>query len=432
MIKKVASALLAIALVIVFMAGCIGEEEEKNIVETLADDENHQTLVSAVQAAGLDEALSGEGPFTVFAPTDDAFSDLDQEYLNDLIENDTETLASILKFHVIAGHYNSTDLSDGMILTTLDGKLLTVDIDGSTVSIDGATVTEADRQCSNGVIHVIDAVMVPKPNIVEAAIGTGIHDTLVTAVIAAGLDGVLSDETASYTVFAPDDDAFAALDQEYLNDLVLNDTANLTKILTYHVVDGIYMSSDLSDGMMLETVNGKYIEIEIDGGVHVDGAMVTLADVECSNGVIHVIDAVMVPKPNIVEAAIGTGIHDSLVAAVIAAGLDGVLGNESAKFTVFAPDDDAFAALDPVFLNNLLENDTANLTKILTFHVVVGEYMSSDLSDGMELVTVEGSIMTISINGGVSVDGASVTLADVECSNGVIHVIDAVLVPPDL
>jgi uncharacterized surface protein with fasciclin (FAS1) repeats len=250
--------------------------------------------------------------------------------------------------------------------------------------------------------------------------------------VAAGLDTTLSDETASFTVFAPTDDAFADLDQEYLNDLVMNDTANLTKILTYHVVDGIYMSTDLSDGMMLETVNGKYLEIEIDGGVHVDGAMVTLADVECSNGVIHVIDAVMVPKDNIVETAMTTGIHDSLVAAVIAAGLDGVLANESASFTVFAPTDDAFAALDPAYLDNLLQNDTANLTKILTFHVVSGEYYSTDLSDGMTIMTLEGSNVTISINGTVEVDGATVTLADVECSNGIIHVIDGVMLPPDL
>ena len=267
-------------------------------------------------------------------------------------------------------------------------------------------------------------------NIVETAIDNDDFNTLVDAVVAAGLDTTLSDETQKFTVFAPTDAAFAALNQTFLNNLINNDIPTLTKILTYHVLSGEVMSTDLSDGMRAETVQGKYVTISIDGDVMVDNAKVTTADIECSNGVIHVIDAVIVPKSNIVETAIENNDFNTLVNAVVVAGLDTTLSDESELFTVFAPTDAAFAALDPDFLTNLVNNDTANLTKILTYHVLSGKVMSTDLSDGMTAETVQGSEITITIeNSNVFVDEAQVITADVECSNGVIHIIDAVIVP---
>jgi uncharacterized surface protein with fasciclin (FAS1) repeats len=191
------------------------------------------------------------------------------------------------------------------------------------------------------------------------------------------------------------------------------------------------MSTDLSDGMRVETVQGKYITITIQNqNVYVDDAMVTTADIECSNGVIHVINTVLVPKNNIVETAIENPDFDTLVTAVTAAGLVNTLSNEEEQYTVFAPTDAAFAKLDPTFLANLVNNDTANLTKILTYHVISGKVMSTDLSDNMTVTTVEGTPLTITItDGNVYVNDAMVTTADIECSNGVIHVINTVLVP---
>jgi uncharacterized surface protein with fasciclin (FAS1) repeats len=274
----------------------------------------------------------------------------------------------------------------------------------------------------------------PEPeenNIVETAIANDDFNTLVDAVVAAGLDSTLSDESKKFTVFAPTDAAFAELDQNYLNNLINNDIATLTDILTYHVVSGEVMSTDLSDGMTAQTVNGKYITITIeDGNVMIDDAMVTTADIECSNGVIHVINAVITPKDNIVETAIANTDFNTLVSAVVAAELDSTLGDESEQFTVFAPTDAAFAALDQEYLTNLVENDTVNLTKILTYHVVSGKVMSTDLSDDMVVETLEGTDITITIdNSTVYINDAMVTTADIECSNGVIHIIDKVLVP---
>ncbi len=267
-------------------------------------------------------------------------------------------------------------------------------------------------------------------NIVETAIANDDFNTLVDALVAAGLDDTLSNETAAFTVFAPTDAAFGELDAAYLNDLVENDMENLSKILTYHVVSGTVMSDDLSDGMRTETVQGKYIDITIeDDTVYINDAMVTTADIECSNGVIHVIDTVLIPKDNIVETAIAND-FDTLVKAVVTAGLDSTLGDESAQFTVFAPTDAAFDELDDAYLTNLLENDTANLTNILTYHVLSGIVLSTDLSDNMTATTVEGSMITITIeNETVYIDEAMVTTADIECSNGVIHVINKVITP---
>jgi uncharacterized surface protein with fasciclin (FAS1) repeats len=268
-------------------------------------------------------------------------------------------------------------------------------------------------------------------NIVETASANEDFETLVDALVAAGLDETLSDETSEFTVFAPTDDAFAKLDSAYLTNLVENDITNLTKILTYHVVSGTVMSTDLSDGMRAETVQGKYIDITIeDGSVYINDAMVTTADIECNNGVIHVIDTVLVPKDNIVETAIGNEDFETLVTAVVAADLVDTLSDESTQFTVFAPTDDAFAKLDPTFLNNLVNNDTANLTAILTYHVVPGVVLSTDLSDNMTATTVEGTDITVRIeNSTVYINDAMVTTPDIECSNGVIHIIDTVITP---
>ena len=275
-----------------------------------------------------------------------------------------------------------------------------------------------------------EQVDTPK-NIVETASENEDFNTLVDALVAAGLDSTLSDETKEFTVFAPTDEAFAQLDSTYLTNLVQNDLTSLTKILTYHVVPGTVMSTDLSNGMRAASVQGKYIEVMIEGDtVYIDDAMVTTADIECSNGVIHVIDKVLVPKDNIVETAIANDDFETLVTAVAAAGLDSTLSDESAQYTVFAPTDEAFEKLDTAFLNNLVNNDTTNLTKILTYHVVPGIVLSTDLSDNMAATTVEGSDITIQImDGKVYIDDAMVTTADVECSNGVIHIIDTVITP---
>ncbi len=394
----------------------------------------HDSLVAALDRADLVATLSGDGPFTVFAPTDDAFTaagiDLDSFNTDDEIA----TLVDILTYHVLAGAVNSSQVTDGMTATMLNGDDVTFSVTDGTVMIGDATVTAADVMASNGIIHVIDMVLMPPSDLVDiptVAQGTGIHDSLVAAVVQAELLTTLQGE-GPFTVFAPTDDAFTAAGI----DLAALDTdegkATLTDILLYHVVSGSVASSALTDGMIATAVNGDDLTFTVGEGVMVNDANVILADVEASNGIVHVIDKVLMPPADLVDiptVAQGTGIHESLVAAVIQANLLSTLQGEG-PFTVFAPTDDAFTAAG-IDLNALNSDEgLATLSDILLYHVVSGAVPSSAVTDGLVATAVNGDDLTFTVGEGVMVNDANVILADVQASNGIIHVIDKVLMPP--
>ena len=350
-----------------------------------------------------------------------------------------DLLTSILTHHVASGSVMSTDLSDGMMVTTLNGTELMVTINDNGVMIDNAMVTVADIMADNGVVHVINAVLIPEEpvettTVVDIIVGSDDHNTLETAVIAAGLVDALSGE-GPFTVFAPTDAAFDALPEGTL-DAVLADMDLLTSILTHHVASGSVMSTDLSDGMMVTTLNGTELMVTInDNGVMIDNAMVTVADIMADNGVVHVINAVLIPEEpvettTVVDIIVGSEDHNTLETAVIAAGLVDALSGEG-PFTVFAPTDAAFDALPEGTLDAVLA-DMDLLTSILTHHVASGSVMSTDLSDGMMVTTLNGTELMVTINdNGVMIDNAMVTVADIMADNGVVHVINAVLIPEE-
>jgi uncharacterized surface protein with fasciclin (FAS1) repeats len=403
-------------------------EEAMDLVDTAVADGRFTTLVAAVQAAGLEDALRGEGPLTVFAPTDDAFAALPEGTVEALLE-DPEALADILLYHVVDGKVMAADVVELSSAQTLQGQYVDISVEGDSVMIDGAEVLIPDIETSNGVIHVIDQVILPETrDIVDIAVEDGRFTTLVAAVQAAGLEEALRGE-GPLTVFAPTDDAFAALPEGTVEAL-LNDIPALTDILLYHVADGKYMASDVVAMDMLPTLQGQYADIEVmDGTVMIDNAQVILTDIEAANGVIHVIDAVILPETrDIVDVAVEDGRFTTLVAAVQAAGLEEALRGEG-PLTVFAPTDDAFAALPEGTVEALLD-DIPTLTDILLYHVVDGKVMSMDVVKLSEAATLLGENVSISVeDGSVFINDAQVILADIETSNGVIHVIDAVLLP---
>ncbi|MDE4908782.1 fasciclin domain-containing protein [Methanogenium marinum] len=266
----------------------------KNIVETAQDAGSFTTLLAGIQAAGLTETLSGEGPFTVFAPTDDAMAALPEGTIAALLEDPEGDLKDILLYHVVSGNLMAADVTSQPDAMTLNGKRIQFDTTGG-VMVEEANIITTDIVCSNGVIHVIDAVMLPKDNIVETAVADGRFTTLVAALQAAGLDTTLSDETMDFTVFAPTDDAFAALPEGTVEALLEDPSGQLTDILLYHVADGRYMAADITTMSEIDTLQGSPLAIDTSDGVMVDGANVIITDVKCSNGVIHVIDAVMIP-----------------------------------------------------------------------------------------------------------------------------------------
>ena len=277
------------------------------VVDIVVESENHTTLETAVIEAELADDLSGEGPFTVFAPTDAAFNALPEGVLDDLLVNPTGELAQILLYHVAGGKVMAGDLSNGQMIETLQGKEVEVTIDNGDVFINDAQVTVVDIEAGNGVVHVIDAVLSIPNTVVDVIVNSEDHNTLETAVIEAELVDDLSAD-GPFTVFAPTDAAFDALPEGVLDDLLADPTGELAQILLYHVAGGKVMSGDLSDGQMIETLQGEDVEITIDNGdVFINEAQVTVADSEADNGVVHVIDAVLLPAQFTSVASVESG-----------------------------------------------------------------------------------------------------------------------------
>ncbi len=276
--------------------------EPGDIVDVAVAAGNFTTLVAAVQAAGLVDTLKGEGPFTVFAPTDEAFAALPEGAIDALLADPTGDLTQILLYHVLPGKVMAADVSDGLEATTAQGATVTFSTADGTVKINDAAIVATDIAASNGVIHVIDAVILPPAeesaelsDIVDTAVAAGNFTTLVAAVQAAGLVDTLKGE-GPFTVFAPTDEAFAALPEGAIDALLADPTGDLTQILLYHVVPGKVMAADVSDGLEAPTAYGANVSFSIaDGVVKINDATIIATDIETSNGVIHVIDAVILP-----------------------------------------------------------------------------------------------------------------------------------------
>jgi uncharacterized surface protein with fasciclin (FAS1) repeats len=275
------------------------EEAMKDIVDIASEDGRFSTLVAALEAADLVETLQGDGPFTVFAPTDDAFGKLPDGTVEALLA-DIPTLKNILLYHVVPGKVMASDVVSldkaGTVLGE-DVKIKTMD---NSVMINDAQVVITDIEATNGVIHVIDTVILPPErtaSIVDIAVEDGRFETLVAALGAADLVETLMGE-GPFTVFAPTDEAFAKLPEGTVENLLKPENKEkLQAVLTYHVVAGKYKAADVVGMNSAKTVNGKSFSItKSDGSVMIDNARIIQTDVMASNGVIHVIDEVILPR----------------------------------------------------------------------------------------------------------------------------------------
>jgi uncharacterized surface protein with fasciclin (FAS1) repeats len=262
-------------------------------------------------------------------------------------------------------------------------------------------------------------------DIVDTAVAGGDFETLVTAVKAAGLVETLKSD-GPFTVFAPTDAAFGKLPKGTIEALLANPD-QLAAILKYHVVPGRVMAKDVVKLSSAKTALGQSLAISASGGVRVGGANVIKTDIETSNGVIHVIDTVLIPANDIIETARSAGSFKTLLAALEAADLTDALRG-AGPFTVFAPTDGAFAKLPKGTVEALLK-DIPKLQSILTYHVVAGKVMASDVVKLDEAKTLQGQVVRIDTSSGVKINGARVVKTDVAAGNGVIHVIDEVLLP---
>ena len=435
--KRILTSLILASLLISTLPLNVSADETEDIPTNAAATGVHDSLVAALTHADLVTTLQGDGPFTVFAPTDAAFSAAGIDLASFDTDEENATLSDILLYHVYSGAVASADVTDGLTVTMVNGDEATfaVAADG-TVSVGGATVTTADVPASNGVIHIIDAVLTPPADLVDIptiATGTGVHDSLVAALTKADLVTTLQGD-GPFTVFAPTDEAFTAAGIDLSTFETAEEIAALADILTYHVVSGSVLSTALTDGLTATALNGDDVTFTVnEAGVKVNDANVVTADVVASNGVVHVIDKVLMPPADLVDIptiATGTGVHDSLVAALTKADLVTTLQGDG-PFTVFAPTDEAFTAAGIDLSTFETAEEIAALADILTYHVVSGTVLSTALTDGLTATALNGDDVTFTVNdAGVQVNDANVVTADVVASNGVVHVIDKVLMPP--
>jgi len=428
------------------------ETQEFNIVETAQSTPILSSLVAAVVEAGLDGTLSGPGPFTVLAPTNDAFT----AFLNangwaTVADIPDAALEQVLLNHVISGTVLSTDLASGdgfgyasTLATGAGDNAMSLYYDTSSgVRFNGVSSVvpgSADIGTSNGVVHVVDAV-IGLPDVTTFATADARFSTLVTALTtltpATDFVSVLQGD-GPFTVFAPVNDAFDAI-------TIPTDEAVLTQVLLNHVINGTaYSAGDLDgatgyENTMATASGGENLSIYYNGtdGVSFNGiSNVAIPDVVASNGIIHAMDAV-ITLPTIVDFALADSNFSTLVTALttLTPETDFVsVLTGAGPFTVFAPTDDAFALVDPIPAEG-------PLTSILLHHVSdAGNIVSGDLQVGDNPVpTLQGQNITVVVPGsgdnianvtdGSGNTDAGIIAVDVQATNGVVHVLNKVLVP---
>jgi len=402
----------------------------QSIAKIASADPQFSILVQALTKANLASTLDQSGSYTVFAPTNAAFTALFTKLgVSGIDQLSAETLKPILLYHVIGSKAISTGLSSGYISTlspAFGDKFvsLKVDVSGGVKLNSSSMVTKADVMASNGVIHVIDKVLLP-PTVADLAVANNDFSTLVSAVSSAGLVPALSDPSANLTVFAPTNAAFAKL---------ASLPSDLKPILLYHVLGSTVYANQVATGYVktLSTYMSKPMDIYLNAssGVKINNtANVVLADVVGTNGVIHVIDNVLLP-PTVAGIAINNSNFSILVSAVVKAGLVDAL-NGTGPLTVFAPTNAAFQNLfNELKISGIADLSAEQLTPILLYHVVPGNNVSSSLTNG-SIATLQGKSITVNVGKALLLNGnTNVALADLQGSNGVVHVIDKVLLPP--
>jgi transforming growth factor-beta-induced protein len=455
-------AMLAVVACSTALSSCDDDDDNadspiKNVVQLAQDNADLSSLEAAlVKFPDLVTTLSGSGQMTVFAPSNDAFENLldavGQNSLNDIPD---DVLRDILEYHVVTGTTLSTQLVNGDV-TTVGGEKIAVTTTSGVTLNGSASVTTADVRATNGVVHIIDEVLIPPSmqpivgTIVAPAYFNKNFTTLIAAVKAASpaiLTTLLSGDQK--TLFAPTNDAFTAA-----GITSLPNQATLDAVLTYHVIAAEVTSSQIASGSSsAETLNGMIYLSKNSNGVFINGnSKVTTADIQGSNGVVHVIDRTLMP-PSETIAQIATRLSTAnpaeftqLVAALARTQGQGdndllaAASSAESNLTVFAPTDAAFEELYTALgVDNVSEIPLSTLIAVLKHHIVAGRVFSSDLAtasvptlNGNVAINVGANPPTVSGSSGAeNTADLQTTLLNIHATNGVIHVIDKVLLPAD-
>lgn len=406
-----------------------------DLLEVIQTDPDFSTLASVVEDLGLTEALTTQ-TLTVFAPTNAAF-----DAISDVIPTLTnEDLTAIVQYHLTGGAILSTDLAPSQDVEMLQGEETLIESGSSGVTINGSVqVVKPNLETTNGVIHGIDQILLPTeyrvalqgPSIVEVAEQAGNFTTLLSLVETAGLTTTLKFK-GPFTVFPPSDAAFTALGEEIDLNALASDPAQVTNVLLYHVLSGEVLSTDLQAEQTVPSAYEEPLYITAgEQGVVVNGtANVVAADItDAANGVLHVVDSVLLPNEFQTIAGLVTKNYNlSTLLELVAQRPDVValLNDPSLEFTVFAPTNEAIAAA----LEAYPDLTDQQITEILSYHVLTAAVLSSDLSDGQSVATFQGEEIVVSLGDGIQINSSNVITADLHGVNGVVHIIDSVLLPP--
>ncbi len=439
-----------LGLTALLLSSTLGLSAQTSVFDVIAGSPDHTSLEAALIQEGLDVTLDdNSGTFTVFAPNDLAFTNLATALGTDITGLlNLPNLTDILTYHVLGSIVPSSVVTNGEIVQPLsltNTLKLTVTDELGTVFVNQGQVIAPDLPADNGVVHSLDAVVLPYETVVDIAIDNGFN-SLAAAVIYAELMPVLTDPLATYTVFAPTDQAFenlaawvgvqengVAYDLSELLTPEVTPIELMADVLAYHVIGtSSVLAADLLNGDIvtpLSLSNNLKITVKATGDAFVNQAQITGTDIVAENGVVHILDEVVVPFETVVDVAIDNG-FTTLTTAVITAELLPALTDPYNLFTVFAPTNDAFDALATELgtdLTGILA--LPNLADVLLYHVVSGDVESGDLVNG-PVPTLNGSDIIVDLSNGVMINDAMVSLPDVEAENGMVHVIDGVLLPP--
>lgn len=459
-------AFLLIAPFLVFVIGCNDDDNSDPIRDsnaTILEVAHSRSDLSSFAVAvskyeDLSSSLDDETQeLTVFAPTDDAFDVfLDAMGYSSLDDIPDDTLKDVIQYHIISGSaFSGSEFTDGQSSATLlANETVFISINGNTIMVNASVISEADVDASNGVVHIVDAVLVPGylgGSVASTILGViQSNDQLSTLREAVkrfdDLLSSLNDKGESYTMFAPTNDAFEAL-LDVLGYASIDEVPEKTlrEILHYHITsESAFLAEDFTDAQSLNTLlTDEAVTIYVNGGtVTVNSSSVISADVQVSNGVVHIIDAVLVPSFIQGEYKTVLGLAEEreelslFVESVLKyPDLKAMLGGITANYTVFAPTNQGFETL----LNITNQNELADfpdhiLKKFLQYHIAVETFSSSDFTVGQSIPTLLAN-EKISVNPDTKngseylIDKSQITEADMEADNGILHIVTGFLFP---
>ncbi|RAM59525.1 hypothetical protein DS66_01665 [Mesotoga sp. SC_3PWM13N19] len=402
---------------------------QNDIFSMLRETEELSDLSRKVESSGLDVLLSGPGPFTLFAPINEAFAKLPPA-TGEKLSADASYSQRVLLYHIVSGKMTSQVIVQKPEIDTLLGQSLAIDARGG-IRVDGASILVSNIEASNGIIHIINAVILPReePDIVQVMRNTGILDTFVSALEKTGIVDRLRTENP-LTIFAPSDIAFARIPLE-TRESFFERPEWMREVLLHHVARGFYATYDLIDENALRSLQGDVINVKVtDQGLDIDGTLVNISNIVAENGIIHIVNHVTFPTitrnslPSIRETMESSGFY-IMLSLLEEADLGGMLDTRS-PMTVLALSDKTLLELEERI--GSLSSDEETLVDLLAFHFIPNEYLYSELKIAQSLYAINGKPLYVKAGDRIYINDVPIIRRDVVCRDGVIHEIESVII----